>query len=187
MISILFASKNSVYKTIPGLDVWDLERNALNWPGGNPGIFHPPCRLFCALKHFSTAPESEKELAHWSVKMVREHGGVLEHPARSTLFQEAGLPLPGYFPDQYGLTIQVDQFQWGHRASKPTWLYICGTQSLPEFPAFTPGRAPALQSNSRQSNRFGRKLLSRPARSATPINFALWLVELAGRVEGVPA
>src|SRR5208282_4230466 len=93
MISVLFAARNSVYKTIPGLDVWDEDRNALKWPGGNPGIFHPPCRLWSRwLRHFSTAPIAEKELALWSVEQVRANGGVLEHPACSLLWDEAQLP-----------------------------------------------------------------------------------------------
>ena len=36
MISVLFARSDSVYKALPGCDVWDQERNALFWPGGNP-------------------------------------------------------------------------------------------------------------------------------------------------------
>lgn len=40
-IAVLFARHDSVYKTLPGCDVWDKERNALNWPGGCAGIFHP--------------------------------------------------------------------------------------------------------------------------------------------------
>jgi hypothetical protein len=179
MISVLFVAKNSVYKTIPGLDCWDEERNALNWPGGNPGVFHPPCRLFCAFRHMSTAPIEEKRLAFWSVKQVRQWGGILEQPARSTLWVEAHLPLPGR-SDEYGLAIAIDQFWWGHRASKPTWLYICGMEFAPDIPLVL-GYPLALQSNSRKANRYGRKLLSRPARSATPSAFAHWLVETAER------
>ena len=29
-----------------GFDCWDIERNALNWPGGNPIVAHPPCRAW---------------------------------------------------------------------------------------------------------------------------------------------
>ena len=43
MIAILFARKDSVYKAMPGLDVYDFERDALTWPGGAPLIAHPPC------------------------------------------------------------------------------------------------------------------------------------------------
>jgi hypothetical protein len=181
LISILFASKTSVYKTIPGLDVWDCERNALNWPGGNPGIFHPPCRLFSAyLHHFSKAPLSEKHLAHWAVDQVRANGGVLEHPAHSMLWDEAGIPRPGEFPDKHGnFAIEVDQFHWGHPARKRTWLYLCGLDvSVLSFPfrAGLPTHAYCRESP-------GRLRLSAQLRQGTPISFARWLVELAQRVE----
>jgi hypothetical protein len=68
-VSVLFVARNSVYKTL-GVDCWDEDRNALLWPGGNPIVAHPPCRLWSMLRKFSTAPESEKELAIWSVKQV---------------------------------------------------------------------------------------------------------------------
>jgi hypothetical protein len=60
--SILFVAKNSVYKTLTDsmgqpLDCWDKERDAMKWPGGNPIVAHPPCRLFSKhLRHLSTAP-----------------------------------------------------------------------------------------------------------------------------------
>ena len=177
MISILFASKNSVYKIIPGLDVWDIDRNALNWPGGNPGIFHPPCRLWSRwMRHLSSAPKSEKNLALWSVEQVRKYGGVLEHPACSLLWDEAGLPKPGT-GDQHGFSIALYQQWFGHQCEKATWLYICGAKSLPEIP-FVLGDAKL-----RGRWRHGGGGIREVDRGATPINFALWLVELAKRVE----
>ena len=133
MISVLFAARDSVYKTIPGLDVWDEERNALNWPGGNPGIFHPPCRLWCMLRRFSSAPESEKELAWWALAKVRRFGGILEHPAFTKFWDAALLPSPGQ-RDDYGCAISVDQFWFGHPSRKATWLYICGVDDIPAHP-----------------------------------------------------
>ena len=181
-ISILFASRNSVYKTIPGLDVWDIDRNAWNWPGGNPGIFHPPCRLFCRLSHMSTAPESEKHLAYWSVNMVTKHGGILEHPSNSKLWDEAHLPLPG-FSDQFGFTIQVDQYWFGHPGRKRTWLYICGIdrKDVPSHQLrLTSKPADIFAGGTREyvpGSRHGG------LRSNTPIDFAKWLVSVAGRCE----
>jgi hypothetical protein len=124
MISALFIARDSVYKTLPDVDCWDVDRDALNWPGGNPGVFHPPCRLWSMLAHFSKAPESEKELAIWSVGQVRKWGGVLEHPAHSKLWKAAELPPPGR-KDLFGFTVSLPQQWFGHRAEKPTWLYIC--------------------------------------------------------------
>jgi hypothetical protein len=36
--------------------------------------------------------------------------------------------------DEYGITIELDQWHWGHAASKPTRLYICGADKLPGWP-----------------------------------------------------
>lgn len=187
MISVLFCARDSVYQRL-GLDCWDVERDARNWSGGNPGIFHPPCRLFCALKHFSTAPESEKQLAYWSVEQVRKWGGVLEHPARSALWADMDLPLPGsLFEDRWGFTVEIDQFRFGHPSRKLTWLYICGTRIIPPAPAPAPGRYINVFAGGeryRQMRRDSRNSQALPhmpksLRSATPINFVRWLVQLA--------
>jgi hypothetical protein len=184
-VSVLFAARDSVYKTIPGLDVWDEDRDALNWPGGNPGIFHPPCRLFSRLRHLSTAPESEKHLAHWSVFKVRRYGGVLEHPAHSRLWDEALLPSPGQ-SDNYGFSYDLDQYWFGHSGKKRTWLYICrlDPEHVPVHPIRLAGGYADLFASA------GRKYVpgSRHSgiRSATPLAFAQWLVEVAGRCSAMP-
>jgi hypothetical protein len=181
-ISVLFCAKNSVYKTL-GADCWDEDRDALNWPGGNPGIFHPPCRLFCQLRHLSTAPVEEKQLAYWSVDQVRKWGGVLEHPALSQLWQDCALPRPdSLFGDGYGFSAQIDQFRFGHPARKLTWLYFVGCTPAP-VPAPAPGRYAYPFAGQEQRKRWGNRN-SRPFphvpksfRSTTPVGFAQWLIE----------
>jgi len=32
-IAILFARRDSIYRTIAGCDVWDIDRDARRWPG----------------------------------------------------------------------------------------------------------------------------------------------------------
>lgn len=91
-IAVLFARKDSVYKTIPECDVYDQERDALTWLGGVPAICHPPCRLWGRLRQFSTAPIEEKQLAIFAVDQVRKHGGILEHPSGSSLWDACNLP-----------------------------------------------------------------------------------------------
>lgn len=190
MISVLFATKNSVYKTIPGLDVWDEDRNALNWPGKNRGIFHPPCRKWSRwLRHFSTAPESEKHLAIWAVHQVRKWGGVLEHPACSTLFDHMTLPRPGR-RDEYGLTICVEQFWFGHKCRKASWLYICGVESIPPIPLVL-GEAPVQwdPKPNQKAKHPDMQRLSNHDRQATPLAFAYWLIDLCNQtvMNGEPA
>lgn len=193
-VTVLFSRSNSIYKTFPRVDVWDKERNALNWPGGTPVVAHPPCRGWGRLRKLANPEPGEKELAFFAVDQVRKYGGVLEHPASSTLWGAAGLPYPGRRDGFGGWTLPVKQQCWGHRAEKPTWLYIvgCGVDGLPTLP-FVLGRAThIIGSSGRRSD--GSRLhkgdqgwrpeVAKQEREATPVEFAIWLVALATRCEG---
>ena len=102
IVSVLFARADSYYKTIPYVDVYDAERNAMTWIGGTPVVAHPPCRAWASLQHCAKPKPGEKNYALWSIEQVRTWGGVLEHPQRSTLWEVAGLPKPGQGPDEHG-------------------------------------------------------------------------------------
>lgn len=93
-VAVLFARADSTYKTLPGTDVWDIERDAKLWPGGAPVVAHPPCRAWGRLRQFAKPRKGERQLAIWSVRQVRRFGGVLEHPVGSLLWKKAGLPPP---------------------------------------------------------------------------------------------
>jgi hypothetical protein len=179
--AVLFVRADSVYKNLE-CDAWDAERNALAWPGGTPVVAHPPCRLWGRLFKQSTAPTAERELALWAVDQVRRWGGVLEHPAKSKLWPAKGLPRPGQ-RDEFGFTLSVSQWWWGHKAEKNTWLYVCGCEPFdaPEMP-FKIGEAThcIAQSSRRQRLRF-RPEVTKAEREHTPPAFAAWLLELAGR------
>ncbi len=183
MVSALFVRKDSIYKTM-GLDCWDSERDALLWPGGNPGIFHPPCRLWSRLRGLSNANEDEKWLSTWSIDQVRKWGGVLEHPKSSYLWEYAGLPT-GALIDKYGgFTLSVDLHWFGFPARKPTLLYIVG--SLPsEIPAYP------LNFNAIERVIYGPtgrprgRELSKAMRDKTPALMATWLIRLCQQIEGV--
>src|SRR3972149_3930233 len=99
--SVLFARRDSDYKLMD-CDVWDIDRDARNYTGNAPVIAHPPCRAWGRLRHFAKPRPDEKDLALFAVATVRRCGGVLEHPASSTLWQAADLPLPGYPADRFG-------------------------------------------------------------------------------------
>ena len=134
----LFCRGDSAYKKRGAWDVYDIDRDALNYTGGVPCVCHPPCRAWGMLSHMAhNVREGEKELATWSIDMVRRNGGIIEHPAGSRLFKHH-LPDAGMFPDEFGgFTIEINQFDFGHVASKPTKLYICGINKslLPKQPA----------------------------------------------------
>ena len=120
-VAILFARVDSVYKSIPGCDVWDAERDARKWPGGSPVVAHPPCRLWGRLRHFANVVPGEKELATWAVEKVREYGGVLEHPHGSLLWRVMNLPRLGARDEWGGWTAALPQFWLGHKAEKASW------------------------------------------------------------------
>lgn len=183
MISILYTMPGSVYLTMPGVDCWDEERDARNWPGGNPVIAHPPCRLWSCMRGLSKAPIEEKELARHAVRCVNQWGGILEHPRGSTLCADQELPLPGK-GRALEYTLCVPQFWWGHLAEKWTWLYCVGIpmDQLPPIPLVL-GEAPQVISTG--SRRPGVvEIKDRKLRSATPIAFAKWLVAAARQSVG---
>jgi hypothetical protein len=104
-VAVLFARADSHYKALPGVDVWDIERDALKWPGGHPVVAHPPCRAWGKLYYFAKPRPGEKDLALFAVKQIRRYGGVLEHPKDSKLWPAAGLPHPGHIDEFGGLDL----------------------------------------------------------------------------------
>jgi len=183
MVAVLFAREDSNYKAMPGVDVWDAERDARRWQGGEPVVAHPPCRAWGRLRHFAAPRADEKDLARWAVAQVRKWGGVLEHPAGSTLWQDQQLPAPGERDEFGGWTLPIVQMWWGHRAEKKTWLYICGAepQDLPRMPLRLGEASHVVQSRKRHDH---RPHITKAEREHTPPELASWLVELAARCKG---
>lgn len=182
-VAVLFARADSNYKTIPGCDVWDAERDARRWPGGAPVVAHPPCRAWGKLRQFSKPRPDEKELALFAVEQVRRFGGVLEHPAGSTLWNAAGMPKPGEFKDQWGgWTLEMEQFHFGHRAAKLTWFYVVGVDpsEMPTIPK-REGRPTHCIAPCRRPGALKLPTVTKPEREHTPIKLCVWLVELARR------
>lgn len=180
MISILFTRKDSVYKQL-NVDCWDIERNALNWTGGNSIVAHPPCRAWGQLSHFAKPREGEKELAIWAISQIRKFGGVLEHPRGSQLWKYLDLPL-GNKTDEYGgYTLSVNQSWWGHRAEKKTLLYIvgCDRNQLPQMPLNFDVIEYVVTNSIRKGNPGYKKRITAYEREATPIEFAKWLINVA--------
>lgn len=168
MITVLCCHKNSIYKTLPGLDCYDSLRNALEYTGHNPIIAHPPCGMWSA--HVSHQYKGNKDkdftLAVHCINMLRRNGGILEQPAYSRLFYRFGLPLPG---ESFGgmETHYVWQSWWGYPTRKKTWLCFFKTK-----PAKIPFR---LLSVGKESEEFGN--MSKFQRSETSKEFAEWLIE----------
>jgi hypothetical protein len=184
-VAALYVDPKGPYPTM-GLDCWDEARDATTYDGEGPGVFHPACGPWSRLRHMC-GPEllAQEHLGPIAVGQVRRCGGVLEHPANSRLWDASrggvGMPLPGEPPDEYGgWTIAVEQWWWGHRAVKPTWLYIVGRRNTPPIP--TPSGARPPSGNARfvgDPNRSMLERLPRTQRHITPPAFAWWLVVLA--------
>ena len=182
-IAVLFARADSVYKSLPNCDVWDADRDARNWSGGSPVVAHPPCRAWGRLRAFAKPRPDEKELARWAVLMVRQWGGVLEHPAGSTLWDDQGLPKPGKKDQLGGWTMAAPQRWWGHKAEKATWFYVvgCKPRSIPRIP-FCLGYATHVVQSRKRKNHLPH--ITKAEREHTPVELAKWLVDLAGRCAG---
>lgn len=190
-VAVLFARSDSVYKLLPGVDVWDVERDARRWPGGSPVVAHPPCRAWGQLRALANPRPDEKALALFAVDQVRKFGGVLEHPKNSTLWKVAGLPRPGQHDALGGWILPIFQSTWGHRAEKATFLYIVGCLpvDIPVMPfhlgdaLYVCGTSGRRRDGSRlrKGDLGWRPEITKAEREHTPPELAAWLVELAGK------
>jgi hypothetical protein len=170
-VAALFVCPTSPYWDLPGVECYDEQRDARTYLGGVPVIAHPPCRGWGQLRSMSKHLPAELELARFSVSVVRTWGGVLEHPARSTLWADQALPLPGR-SDGYGYTMAIEQGDFGHRAPKATWLYVCGAGNYrPALPIVLGDRVCRVE------------WMGRAERERTPLPLARWLVDLASRCD----
>ncbi|MGV1035364.1 MAG: hypothetical protein ACOYBP_09155 [Microbacteriaceae bacterium] len=184
-VAALFVRSDSFYKSMPGVDCWDIERDARKWPGGSPVVAHPPCRAWGKLRAFAKPRHDEKELAFFAIEQVRRFGGVLEHPRGSSLWQVAGLPSPvaGMVDDFGGWTLPVFQCWFGHRAEKSTLLYIvgCVPRDLPAIPIRLGEASHVVGLWSGRDKGNWRKSITKAEREHTPPDFARWLVDVAAR------
>jgi len=180
MIAVLFARKDSIYKSFHQLDVYDKQRNARNYDGQAPVIAHPPCRAWGRLRYFAKPEKGERSLAIFAIRKIRENGGVLEHPKGSQLWKKAGLPAPGKRDKYGGFTLGINQNWFGHRAEKATLLYICGLepQELPPIPFSLEYATHVCESRKADS----RPSITKAERERTPEPFAKWLVDLANTI-----
>lgn len=182
-VAVLFARADSVYKTLPGCDVYDMDRDARIYDGPWPVVAHPPCRAWGNFAMFAKPRPDERNLARLAVALVREFGGVLEHPYGSKLWPAQMLPKQGERDQWGGWTMVIDQHWWGHRAQKRTKLYIVGVEpgEVPDLPMKL-GRADFVVGDvGRASTGDDRPEISKAEREHTPPELAQWLVDLARR------
>jgi hypothetical protein len=174
-VAVLFVNRSSHYWHAPGVECFDVKRNALTFAGGVPVVAHPPCRSWGRLRAFAKPREGERELALWALDVVRREGGVLEHPNGSALWREPGMPGAHGVRDRWGgWTMTVSQAWFGHRAPKLTGLYVvgCAPRDLPPYPLIL-GQAPGRVSR-----------MGKAERERTPEEFGEWLIAVARATHG---
>jgi hypothetical protein len=121
---------------LPGVDAWDIDRDARQYRGPHPVVAHPPCQRWGRFWHGSTRKPHQFKLGDdggcfaAALAAVRKWGGVLEHPADSHAWAfriERRRRDGGWIAADFegGWTCCVDQGHYGHFAGKPTWLYAC--------------------------------------------------------------
>lgn len=121
--AILCADKDSLYKNYDYLDVWDVKRNAYLFTQAENIIAHPPCAQWSRLKAFAKENKEEKDLAFFCLEKIHKSRGILEHPAGSSFFKEAGIKP----------TLSVDLSWFGYSCKKLTYLYFfnCSPAQFP--------------------------------------------------------
>ena len=178
------------YRLIEGVECWSgiqsqlsliamaAERDAMQYDGPHPIVAHPPCGHWGRWRKRCKQPKSWATAGLVAFRQVRKFGGVLEHPAYSTLWDVVSAPKPGDFDEFGGWTLQVNQTSWGHPCKKPTWVYICGVgrEDVPDVPPEVPATHCMVR-----LLRNGHELpeLPKSRRHLTPMAFAIWLVECA--------
>ena len=179
-VAVLFARADSHYKALPDVDVYDMERDARTYDGPWPVVAHPPCRAWGRLRVFANPRPDERNLGRLAVALVREFGGVLEHPAGSTLWAAQKLPRPGERDHLGGWTLVAPQKWWGHKAEKATWFYVMGCEpgDIPALPYVMGEAAYVVQSRKREDY---RPHITKAEREHTPPELARWLVDLAAK------
>ena len=182
-IAALFCRADSNYKAIPNVHVYDAERDARTYDGPWPVIAHPPCRAWASLRNHAKPRTDERNLARLGVALVREFGGVLEHPQKTTLWKAQRLPDIGVLDQFGGFTVVVDQNWWGHRARKRTRLYVvgCARESVPLMPLKLGEATHTVGLWSGRNKAECRPSVSKTEYEHTPPDFCAWLVELARR------
>jgi len=136
VIAALYVETGGAYYGLDDVDPWPEERDARLYDGPWPVVAHPPCARWSPLAYLNQAQHGYKVgddggCFAAALAAVRRYGGVLEHPAHSLAWARYGLPAPmrgGWTLalGDPGMTTEISQVAYGHRARKRTWLYYVG-------------------------------------------------------------
>jgi len=157
-------------------EVYDQDRDAQTFPGGMPVVAHPPCGMWGKLAW--RCKQDNKGLGIHAVQVVRECGGVLEHPVGSRLFAECGISVDGVLDQWGGYTIRAEQLGWGHRGRKDTIFYIAPGPGRSGEPV---GFLPPLPERGGEFEIKPVQNMGKLERRLTPPALAWWLCSVAYR------
>jgi hypothetical protein len=172
-VAALYIDPRGPYPSIQGVDPWDEPRDATRYAGPWPVVAHPPCAAWSCMwgcRRSRSRPGQGDTTAAAAVAQVRRWGGILEQPVGSALMHAHYVPTCGAIDLWGGHVVQLNQSEWGHVATKPTWIYLCRCPDLPAPPY--PGR-------------LGRHVadLSKLQRRRTPPMLAAALVAIAAQAD----
>lgn len=116
-VAALYVDPSGIY-AIDGVDCWGIDRDARNYRGPYPVVAHPPCQRWGRFALGGPLGKIRYKIGEdggcfaAALTAVRDHGGVLEHPAHSKAWHFFGLRRPnrrGWLEaDQYGgMTCEV--------------------------------------------------------------------------------
>lgn len=134
-LAALYVETNGIYFKDPEIDPWDQIRDARKYAGPYAVIAHPPCNRWCKYARvnqtrYGIPVGADDGCFEGAVNSILKYGGVLEHPAQSIAFDKFNIGKPakdGWIESpRGGFICQVYQGQYGHKAPKPTWLWVVG-------------------------------------------------------------
>lgn len=198
-VAALYVDRTGPYAGMPGVDLWDEQRDARRYAGPHPVVAHPPCARWCKLAKFSAARHGravgdDGGTFAAALAAVRRWGGVLEHPAWTLAWPRFGLPTPparGWGRSMLApveWVCEVAQSAYGHEARKLTWLMLVALEPPTDTRWARPRGSKTVthfaQRHTGDFNDTGRGHGERMAAKAvhlTPPAFADYLVALARR------
>jgi hypothetical protein len=182
-LAALYVATGGPYSGLPGVDPWDVQRDARQYPGPYPVVAHPPCERWGRYWSGNRGIRSPYKMGAdggcfaAALATVRKWGGVIEHCEGSLAWRHNGFTRPprsgGWIPagDGIGWTCCVEQGHYGHLARKRTWLYVVHCE-LPDLTWGIADVSGSVQNLSKRQREFTpipfRDLLLKIARTAKP-------------------
>jgi len=195
-VAALYVELGGAYYGLPHVDPWDKARDARLYAGPHPVVAHPPCNLWVNFAAVNWKRYG-RQLPAWypggsdggcfehALTAVRDHGGVLEHPAFSHAWAHFGLSKPVGIGWQRcvngGWVCEVWQSAYGHLANKATWLYYFGDVAPLEMRWNRPVGQFQIGFQDQRGKAANKPTVSKRIASATPPAFRDVLIRLAGR------